>query len=48
MQYVCDTNHHLVCVPYLIENLHTITVDGKDIELSHESFENLKKRIEVE
>ena len=24
MQYVCDKSRHLVCVPYSIENLHTM------------------------
>lgn len=27
MQYFCDDARHLVCVPYSVENLHTMAAD---------------------
>jgi hypothetical protein len=27
MQYYCDNRRHLICVPYSIENLHTMARD---------------------
>ena len=39
-------NGHVEVVKLLKEAMqttHMITIDGKDVEISHESFENLKK-----
>ena len=27
MQYLCDAARHLICIPYSIENLHTMAAD---------------------
>lgn len=27
MEYLCDTERHLICVPYSVENLHIMAED---------------------
>ena len=44
---VTDEKGNFWFVPsrYLVPKLHTITIAGKDIEISHESYLNMKKQL---
>lgn len=35
MEYLCDHNRHLVCVPYSLENLHDM---ARDLEIARRWF----------
>lgn len=40
MKYYCDNGRHLICIPYSIENLHSM---AKDLNIKRCWFHNHKK-----